>query len=582
MLKTVTIIAVILIAINLIWVTLRQEEQKSELDSRKVTSLRKLFTSTGLSTALLSFVTTMHGLQLYIFQDNFISAFVLSGAVQGALFAISTNFYGIINKFSGKLSKGAFMMIWLLLLLFSSGFSYVGISGTAYTEEAFREDAEQVMLQYCLNTDYELLEYVGGLEKEYQDKMYVYLNTLNGGENGFVVSEQDRKILETEKKQLQDYQEISSITTADGIDVDISEISDILNTDMLRIYIDSILSGQYGNDLETYKGKLREVIDNAEDVKENLDEQYEHESKLISGDPDSEKEEAKVGYNGRLYQFHDLSNPNYLDLKDRLEKAEKNRDTYKELRDILDKYINYLKECESFIEKDFEKGAENAIYQDTNRLREVFNMDDINTDLVMSLSEGIYNKLVENNTPATDPKISEYVSFKSAVKGYEDIIDQKERLDGEIAILSEYSSELLLQNKENMDTQSDKDVALDTATDMDTSWRKEWCDHLFQIQSVLQHLPEKSERDLQMPKEKSEYLEEIFERRRLYLTDIKEFDKAWSLLFSGFHPKKNKLMLYVSVIIAFGLDLISFAMGCILSVLKVEEKRNAEQVSAGE
>ena len=552
------------------------------MDSRKVTSLRKLFTSTGLSTALLSFVTTMHGLQLYIFQDNFISAFVLSGAVQGALFAISTNFYGIINKFSGKLSKGAFMMIWLLLLLFSSGFSYVGISGTAYTEEAFREDAEQVMLQYCLNTDYELLEYVGGLEKEYQDKMYVYLNTLNGGENGFVVSEQDRKILETEKKQLQDYQEISSITTADGIDVDISEISDILNTDMLRIYIDSILSGQYGNDLETYKGKLREVIDNAEDVKENLDEQYEHESKLISGDPDSEKEEAKVGYNGRLYQFHDLSNPNYLDLKDRLEKAEKNRDTYKELRDILDKYINYLKECESFIEKDFEKGAENAIYQDTNRLREVFNMDDINTDLVMSLSEGIYNKLVENNTPATDPKISEYVSFKSAVKGYEDIIDQKERLDGEIAILSEYSSELLLQNKENMDTQSDKDVALDTATDMDTSWRKEWCDHLFQIQSVLQHLPEKSERDLQMPKEKSEYLEEIFERRRLYLTDIKEFDKAWSLLFSGFHPKKNKLMLYVSVIIAFGLDLISFAMGCILSVLKVEEKRNAEQVSAGE
>ncbi len=552
------------------------------MDSRKVTSLRKLFTSTGLSTALLSFVTTMHGLQLYIFQDNFISAFVLSGAVQGALFAISTNFYGIINKFSGKLSKGTFMMIWLLLLLFSSGFSYVGISGTAYSEEAFRGDAEQVMLQYCLNTDYELLEYVGGLEKEYQDKMYVYLNTLNGGENGFVVSEQDRQILEAEKKQLQDYQEISSITTADGIDVDISEISDILNTDMLRIYIDSILSGQYGNDLETYKGKLREVIDNAEDVKDNLDEQYEHEIKLISGDPDSEKEEAKVGYNGRLYQFHDLSNPNYLDLKDRLEKAEENRDTYKELRDILDKYINYLKECESFIEKDFEKGAENAIYQDTNRLREVFNMDDINTDLVMSLSEEIYNKLVENNTPATDPKISEYVSFRSAVKGYENIIDQKERLDSEIAILSEYSSELLLQNKENVNMQSDKDVALDTATNMDTSWRKEWGDHLFQIQSVLQHLPEKSERNLQMPKEKSEYLEELFDRRRLYLTDINEFDKAWSLLFSGFHPKKNKLMLYVSVIIAFGLDLISFAMGCILSVLKVEEKRNAEQVSAKE
>lgn len=87
------------------------------MSPEKVTALRKLFTSTSLSTALLSFISTMNGLQLYIFKDNFISAFVLSGAVQGALFGISTEFFLILSKFTKRFSK-----IFLLLYGFSCCF----------------------------------------------------------------------------------------------------------------------------------------------------------------------------------------------------------------------------------------------------------------------------------------------------------------------------------------------------------------------------------------------------------------------------------------------------------------------------
>lgn len=145
--------------------TIIQIKSTSNIEPKKIKALRKLFTSTSLSTALLSFISTMGGLRLYIFQDNFLSAFLLSGAVQGALFGMSTEFFKILNKYPRKISKIAVIAIWLFLLIFSSGFSYVGISKTAYSDDVLEEDAEQVLIMYCLDTDYELIDYIKKLEK---------------------------------------------------------------------------------------------------------------------------------------------------------------------------------------------------------------------------------------------------------------------------------------------------------------------------------------------------------------------------------------------------------------------------------
>lgn len=244
------------------------------MSPEKVTALRKLFTSTSLSTALLSFISTMNGLQLYIFKDNFISAFVLSGAVQGALFGISTEFFLILSKFTKRFSKIFFIVIWFFLLLFSSGFSYVGISKTAYPDDVLREDAEQILIQYCLDTDYDLLNYIKKLEENFLVNFYNYLNVLNGSSENFSISKQDQDILEKQKQTLEDYQNTNEIDKGDGTKISVSDITATLNTEMLVTYINTIISGNYSNNLDAYKKALHDKISDAKKKKKDYDQNW--------------------------------------------------------------------------------------------------------------------------------------------------------------------------------------------------------------------------------------------------------------------------------------------------------------------
>lgn len=592
-----------------------QVSSAAKIEAKKIKALRKLFISTSLSTALISFASTMGGLKLYIFQNNYISAFVLSGAVQGALFGISTEFFGIFSKFSRKISKVAFLIIWFLLLSFSSGFSYVGISKTAYPDDVLKEDAEQILIQYCVDTVYELHDYTKKLEKEYLKDIYDYLDTLNGGVSGFVVSQQDKEILESEKSALKSYQNINEIENPDGTKTNASEIRAILNTEMLCTYINTIKEGNYGNSLEAYKNKLDSKINEVETKKNEYNEGYEHENKLIVGDPDAENVLAQLGYNGRSAQFKNLSDPNYIKLQQNITTAEVNKKNFKALSGKLDDFLNCLIECKQFIEDDFETGAENDIYQKTRQLKEEINKQNIKTDTVISISEAIYNKLIENNTSADDERITGYVTFKNNISEYKTVIEQKQCLEEEIKELNNYSSELILgtntdlvdisiDSDENLSDSSENVIPTDFIQNTELPdnkknsegakvWKITWSNHLLKIQSVLKELPneywktrnsniemnsvKKSEDNressdsnnvISLSKKKTKYLEEMSDLKRLYLMDINDFDRAWTLLFANFHPLKYKLMLFVSIVIAFGLDLISFAMGCLLSKIK--------------
>lgn len=534
----------------------------------KIEPLRKLFTSTSLSTALLSFISTMGGLQLYIFQNNFVSAFVLSGAIQGALFGISTEFFGIIGKFSKKISKSSFIVIWLLLLLFSSGFSYVGISKTAYPDDVLKDDSEQILIQYCIDTDNELLGYIRTLEPEYLKNIYEYINTLNGGEEGFTLSQQDKQIFADEKTALKEYQNILEIDNGDGTTTNAAEIKAILNTEMLCTYIDTIQNGNYGNELNAYKVALDYKIDDANGKKSDYDKRYDDENKLIVGDPTADTEAARLGFNGRSAQYRNLSDPNFIKLQQDIETAEANKVKFKALSDKLDDFIKCLEECKRFVENDFETGTENDIYQKTLSLKKEVNKETIEVNKVITLSEEIYDDLISNNTSATDDRIAKYAIFKNDIKEYKNVIEQKQVLESELEVLNDYSSELITIETDPVDTSSLTSTASNANPDI--AWKKIWSNHLIKIQLTLKQLPDEYG-TISLPRKKAKYLEEIFDRRRLYLTNINDFDRAWSLLFSNFHPLKNKIMLFVSIVIAFGLDLISFAMGCLLSKIKAED-----------
>lgn len=544
------------------------------MSPEKVTALRKLFTSTSLSTALLSFISTMNGLQLYIFKDNFISAFVLSGAVQGALFGISTEFFLILSKFTKRFSKIFFIVIWFFLLLFSSGFSYVGISKTAYPDDVLREDAEQILIQYCLDTDYDLLNYIKKLEENFLVNFYNYLNVLNGSSENFSISKQDQDILEKQKQTLEDYQNTNEIDKGDGTKISVSDITATLNTEMLVTYINTIISGNYSNNLDAYKKALHDKISDAKKKKKDYDQKYDEENKLVVGDPNSDLDPARLGYNGRSSQYTNLSDPNFIKLQQDIAIAEENKSKFKSLGNKLDDFTKYLEQCKSFIENDFEMGAENVIYQQTIELKEEINKENINTNKVISTSEIIYDKLIENNTSSTDDKIKEYATFKNNVNEYKVIIEQKQKLKSEIDELNNYSSNSFLYTTKSATYVSTNQV--DGSSDSMNDFRQTiWSNHLLEIQSILKNLPDEYTKTpsindiISLPKNKTRYLEEISDRKRLYLTDINDFDRAWTLLFSNFHPLKYKLMLFVSVIIAFGLDLISFSMGCLLSKIKI-------------
>lgn len=402
------------------------------------------------------------------------------------------------------------------------------------------------------------------------------------------MSQQDKQILEDQKTVLKEYQNVFEIDKGDGTKISASEITAILNTKMLCTYIDTIKEGNYGNNLDAYKKVLNNKIEDAENKKTEYDERYNKENKLIVGDPDADSEDARLGYNGRSAQFRTLSDPNYIKLQQDIITANENMSKFKSLSDKLDDFTKYLEECKTFIENDFETGAENAIYQQTLLLKEEINKENINTGTVISISEEIYSKLIENNISTENDKIREYASFKNNVKEYKIVIEQKQELEKEIKELNDYSSELLLEvavDSNHITTdQLDKsfnsvDSSASTTdkrnSDSDKAWKITWSNHLFKIQSALKELPaeyskkENSSDNISLEKDKTIYLEEISDRRRLYLTDINDFDRAWTLLFTDFHPLKYKLMLFVSVIIAFGLDLISFSMGCLLSKIKV-------------
>lgn len=567
-----------------------------DLETKKIKPLRKLFTSTGLSTALLSFTSTMGGLQLYIFQHQFLSAFVLSGAVQGALFGISTHFFEILKKFSRKKSRTAFIMIWILLLCFSSGFSYVGISKTAYPDDVLRNDADQVLLQYCLDTNMGLLDAIKSTENKYKTELERYLTTLSS-DSGIQISEQDKTSLTEYATKLEKHQK-------DGKKSRYALIKGILDSSAIQRYVNDIHdNGNKDNNLESCKKEVdRKIKDTDDGIVNN------------KANINAKKEEISV-LDHRLLTFNDTTSSKYKQLDSDKATAQQELKKYEALQSKLDEFKNQLDSLKTFIESDFQTSAGNSIFtlilSIRNRINQIsMRAVDVDNDALLTDVEAIYAGLLQAS--ASNDQINQYNSFKSKITQYAVLVEQQQILESEIQSLNEYDNMLLLgqpisdntssievdpmdnsssgdasssavqstedqsSDKSDTTTEADTDKSTTTTSSNNDEWKIAWANHLSKIQIVLKNIPSKTASNatisnnnsaipVQLSKPVSEYLNEISDIKRLYLTDINDFDRAWSLLFSDFHPMKYKLMLFVSLVIAFSLDLVSFAMGCILS-----------------
>ena len=121
----------------------------------RTAKLRAVLKTSALSTALISWYTTANGLHEYVF-GNIWMAYVVSAALQGALFALSIRGIGLLLGFKSNWKRAGLGLVWTCLLLASSTFSYVYISRDVYTDQLLLEDAHRVFREECLTENYRL------------------------------------------------------------------------------------------------------------------------------------------------------------------------------------------------------------------------------------------------------------------------------------------------------------------------------------------------------------------------------------------------------------------------------------------
>lgn len=332
----------------------------------KHAKLRKLLSTAALSAALISWYTTANGLNKYVFSHLW-QAYVISAALQGALFTLSIKGIEIIMQLKGVWKKGAFCVPWILLLASSSIFRYIYISGDVYPDTLLREDAQRILSTYCLEENYELSAHADDLlsgnegGQGIEADMLDYVKVLAITENGVSFSESDRVQLEAVRKML-----LSYAYTYPEADAE-TYIYGCVDTTILVNNIDVILTGKYtDNDITTIETEINNVTKSIT------------RKKYLNQETVAKRQELLSEYQTRLNGFRETVSDAYKDL---IAKAEDVQDEIS----ALEQQHNKLNLEQEQIDKiytviiDINGSMEYALYNQVLELRSQMNAEDINT-----------------------------------------------------------------------------------------------------------------------------------------------------------------------------------------------------------
>lgn len=521
---------------------------------RHIGSMRKLFASAALGTAVISWMATAIGLNHYVFHTLW-QAFMLSGAIQGPLFALSTRGLDLLyRKGFPAFGKILVLFIWITLLLSSSIFSYISIALTAYSESALRVDAERLLNNYCLAQNYQLLDSCNLALDVYSESIQDYIQYLVTAEGGVGFDKRDITSLESYLSVMENEQ------TNNQHD----DIVELVNTNVIRERLNRFLSGNF-NDQDI--NAVYNLIDGkTADITQKINELQ------IAG---SNHQTNIEKYNQRMSQYKNLKRPEYIDVKNDHDNEKKAKTADHEMEVCLKKIRQALSDSRSYVEI-MCLGTESQLHAQSNQLVIAMNEETLNTNTMMEIAQDIYKALIQDNVGAEDMRIQGYGSFREAILGYDQVISAKQDLDMEIEQLLSRSQNQLMEATE---TESNNIPLSDTTKPEAASptpseqWNIYWRTRLGSIESLLKKLPNTIKNDkgediaisIRDTKGKSvskaSMINQISEYVRMYLTDLNDFDKYWTL-FWGEHP--NKTMLKFSFIFAILLDLFSTATGILL------------------
>lgn len=498
-------------------------------NNRTNSAVRKLLASSALSSAIISWIATAQGLHIYVF-SYYWQAAIISAAIQGTLFAFSIKAIPLIKKLR-IMGKFSMVILWICILLSSSIFSYVYISKNVYSDKLLQNDSNRIMLTQYLEIYSLLDDIIEENKKELESEMAEYIALLADDDGMIEVSKEDKDDLKRIKDSIEGYVQSNVI-----------------------VFLDNIQSGIYSeNDIQT----LNDMLDNEQ---QNNNTQIEN----IQQQTDRKKEQV-LAINERLRTFRSTDSEEYKNLTDELSGLNVQIEKLQQNLDDLYNRTRNLNECKDKI-KYIEGGLERKLYNETLELRRYLNQDKLNTNGLIEVVEKIYNDLFAYNISSNDPRLLEYKSFKNNVTQYALLVEKKEIINNDrekmYAIISENGS---IDEKDDNEKEN---------AGIDSNWEKISSN----LQNVLKDIPQtyfdsfisKSTSENQKNYSKNEIIELIMNMDRLYLSDLNDFERAWTLLWSDIHIYKT--LLWFSVIFAFGIDLFSFGTGVLLYFMDNENK----------
>ncbi len=517
--------------------------------------LRKMLSTAALSVALISWYTTANGLHQYVFRSIW-QAYIVSAALQGALFALSIKGIKIVKSFDKKIKGLFFGLAWLCLLVASSIFSYVFISKDVYSDRLLKEDSHRILNKLCLTENYKLNSEADNLLNGSPDNngivsdMNNYIEKLAVLGNGFDIKEgsNDKKLKGTNellKKYAYSYTGNSAAKK-------------YVDTSGLVKYINDILNGKFTKqDIENIKAEVDRIIKAIEIAKVRVEEERET------------KKEERDSYNNRLLEFHNTTSSAYKKLRNELKRVINEIKKCDKLISDLDIELNIVKQVPNILES-VQKSIGAILYDNVIDIRVEMDAENINIEKVQDDALSIYNTLLENSVyiEADDPRITGYSNFRDCLSKYSEVIKAQEKIKEEIDLLYGLKSinEFILRSDEQK-TEEDSDKNKNKTFSMDDeAWIGYWQEHLNSLKESVEIL-QKGGLDENLIQD---LVGTIDDNERIYLSDLNDFERAWGLLFgqSPKHPYKS--LLVFSVLFSFGIDLFSVLMSFFLYLFRIK------------
>lgn len=506
----------------------------NNLNNQTNSAVRRLLASSALSSAIISWIATAQGLHIYVF-NYYWQAAIISAAIQGTLFAFSIKAIPLMKKLR---IRGKFVMaiLWICILMSSSIFSYVYISKNVYSDKLLQKDSNRIMLTQYLELYSLLDDIIEENKKELRSEMEEYIVLLVDDDGMIEISKEDKDDLKRIKDNIEGYVQGNVI-----------------------VFLDNIQLGSYSeNDIQTLNDMLDDEQQDNNTQIENIQQQVDR------------KKEQVLAINERLKTFRSTESEEYMNLTEELSELNVQIEKLQQNLDDLNNRTRNLNECKNKI-KYIEGGLERKLYNETLELRRYLNEDKLNTNGLIEVAERIYNDLFTYNISSNDPRLLEYNNFKNNATQYALLVEKKEIISNDREKLYTIISE-----NESIDEEDDDEKENER---IDSSWEKASSN----IQNVLKDIPQtyfenyfnKSKSEDQEKYSKNEIIELITNMDRLYLSDLNDFERAWTLLWSDIHIYKT--LLWFSVIFAFGIDLFSFGTGVLLYFMDNEQEMDSNR-----